>query len=152
MAFSFRVPRQLMDFFRDYKEIQRYFLDLQEKVEEVSILAGSNTTLLVDGILVDDTITSLYEEPTNKETAITEIIFCNTDTTERIGIDMYFTTSGEPAQPKNQILTSSGWILSPNETRTFCMNQEIQEGGKIQAKATVPAKVSIRISGGQTDV
>jgi hypothetical protein len=102
---------------------------------------------LVAGTLLTNSLVTLYTSPANTTAKIYEFVFCNSDTTNTIGVTLHLIESGDTAADKNKVLDENGFFLAPYETRVFSSEQRLRNGGFLQAKADTTGKVSIRVSG-----
>ena len=75
--------------------------------------------------------------------------FCNTDTSNAIGITMHLVPSGGSAAAGNQIFSETspgGMVLAANEWRSIPLDQAIGAGAFIQIKASITAKVTVHLT------
>lgn len=104
---------------------------------------------LIPGTLLTTSLATLYATPESNITKVFEIVLCNTDATQTVGVDIHFVDSGDGAGAKNKTFSEGvgGLNLAPLETKVIGLEQRMTAGDSIQAKASVTSLVSIRASG-----
>lgn len=112
-------------------------------------MAVISKRLKAPSLLTNATATQ-YTTPVNTATKDIEFHFCNTDTTNTIGVTLYLVESGGAAGDSNTFLKESGasaFLLGPGESRSWGTEQVLLAGDTIQAKASTTNKVSMFVSG-----
>ena len=80
---------------------------------------------LIDGVLLTDSLATLYTVPTNTTAKLYELILHNTDTSNAIGVTLHLIQSGDTAADKNKIFSEEGEILAATETKIIGMEQRL---------------------------
>lgn len=108
-----------------------------------------NPKSLVDGVVITDSLVTLYTTPALTKTRVSEIAMTNSHTSA-VTVSAHAIPAGGSAGIANRILqgvSPDGTVLSAGETLILGLSMVLEAGGFLQFVAGVTGVVGLRVSG-----